>query len=418
MISRFAAMALFALLVAQAVPARALTLVTQPDPGSNVIGAEIVIAAGIDCERTTQNGLAALVAQSILDTPVAGQPLRKAIRAHGGSLSYVVGPHDVRFYLEGLRGSYPALISLFSGVLANPDFSNATLDAAREQLDRKIAGRQRLALDVGIDMLDRALYQRTDAGMSAFGIPETLAAQGSADARAFFAAHYRQTDAIVSVAGASQTLSPEQYRALVANLPQGISQPVAEHIPELPSLSHQLVAHRDVPVPWLVAQYAAPSLGSKDFGAMLILSAFVQRTLADISSVPSIATQSPQERGVGSFYNFDARPANVVVYVDGGLGDPTRTFSSALTVVNVLGHAKLSGDIDQMKSYAIGQFLEETASPEDRAWLGAVFAAQHLSGDGRERVVAAIRATSSADLQRVATRYLGVPTIALVLPRQ
>ncbi|HKU67616.1 MAG TPA: hypothetical protein VJP85_07570, partial [Candidatus Baltobacteraceae bacterium] len=114
---------------------------------------------------------------------------------------------------------------------------------------------------------------------------------------------------------------------------------------------------------------------------------------------------------------FDARPANVIIYVDGGLGDPTRTFATALTVVNVLGHAKLGGDLDEMKSYAAGRLLEDTVTMQDRAWFAAVFASRGVTGDYFSRALKAIDSTTAADLQRVASRYLGAPTIALVLPR-
>jgi predicted Zn-dependent peptidase len=186
---------------------------------------------------------------------------------------------------------------------------------------------------------------------------------------------------------------------------------------KLPSTSRQLIAHRDVPVPWLVAQYPAPDLRSRDFGAMLVLTAFMQRTLTDVSEVPTIATRSQRERGVGAYYNFDTTPANVIVYVDGGLGDPTKTFATALTVVNVLGHAKLSGDLTEMKAFAAGRLLEDTQTLEDRAWLAGIYASQHVRGDYLAEILKAIDATTPADLQRVAAQYLGAPTIALVLPR-
>ncbi len=170
---------------------------------------------------------------------------------------------------------------------------------------------------------------------------------------------------------------------------------------KLPSTSQQIIARRDVPVPWLVAQYPAPDLRSRDFGAMLILTAFVQRTLGDVSEVPSIATRDASQRGVGAFYNFDTYPANIIIYVDGGLGDPTRTFATALTVVNVLGHAKLGGDLSEMKSFAAGRFLEDTQSMQDRAWLAGIFASRHESGD---YVATIMKAINSSDCDRPAAR--------------
>lgn len=414
---RHAAAVLCCAFVFAALPARSATLVEQPDPTSQLVGTEVLLRAGVDRQTPKQSGLAALVAESVMRTPVNGVPLQEAVAANGGSISYTIEPRDVRFYLEGLTGSYGTLLDLLRTALSKPDFSEHTLSAARSALVQKIAQNQRVALSVGIDMLNHAFYQDSDAGMPPYGVPATLTSFGPADAQAFYAAQYRRDEAIVSVVGNLRGVAGAQYENVVAGLAPGVSRPVTVSISKLPSNSRQLIARRDVPVPWLIAQYGAPDLKSKDFGAMLILTAFMQRTLADVSEVPAVATKSAASRGVGAYYNFDSEPANVIIYVDGGLGDPTRTFATALTVVNILGQAKLSGDLGEMKSYATGRFLEDTVTMQDRAWLAGVFAAHHITGENLTYALKAMNATTGADLQRVAKQYLGVPTIALVLPR-
>jgi predicted Zn-dependent peptidase len=325
-------------------------------------------------------------------------------------------PRRVRFYLEGAAPSYGALQQMVAAALAHPDFSAATIADARSKLNGKIDGDQRSALRVGIDMLNRSFYENSDAGLPRYGMSETLAAFSSADVRSFYAAHYRRGDAVISSMGniADARTSPS---LVAAGLPAGSSSPIVVRAAPLPGTSRQIIARRDVPVPWLIAQYHAPDISSKDFGAMLVLTQFMQRTLADVSDVPSIATRSASERGVGTLYNFDASPANVIVYVDGGLGDPMRSFSMALGVVGVLGHAKLGGDLSDLKSFAIGRLLEDSQSLQARSLLAAIFAEHHLGGDYQTQLIKAINATTAADLQRVAARYLSAPTIALVLPR-
>lgn len=405
------------LLTPMRAPAATPLVVEQPNPGGDLTGAEVVLQAGLDRQTAKQNGLAALVAEAVLHTPVQGAtPLEDAVMANGGSITYAIDPRGVRFYLEGLSANYPALLALFQTALSKPNFDAATLSAARASLGEKIAQSQRAPLSVGIDMLNRAFYQDS-AGMPPYGLPATVAGFDSGDARTFYNEHYRSGDAVVSVAGNISAIASSSFTSLVAGLPQGTSPRVTVTMPKLPSTSRQLLARRDVSVPWLVAQYPAPDLTSKDFGAMLVLTAFMQRTLGDVSEVPGIATRSAAQRGVGAYYNFDAHPANVIMYVDGGLGDPTRTFATALTVVNVLGHAKLGGDMTDMKAYAAGRLLEDTVTLQDRAWFAGVFAQQGITGDYFQRALKAIDGTTSADLQRVATRYLGAPTIALVLPR-
>lgn len=416
----YAAAALLGALLLGAAPAAgtpSVTVVEQADASAALIGSQVVLQAGLDRQGIKQNGLAALVAETILKTPVrGGATLEDAVNNAGGSITYTIDPRDVRFYLEGLTRSYPSMLQLLATALAKPDFSERTVAAARESLEQKISQAQSTPLTVGIDMLNRAFYNDS-AGMPPYGLPATIATFGPSDVKTFYAQHYRRGDAIVSAAGNTAGIAKSVLSGAVSGLAAGTSQPARAIIAALPSTSRELLARRDVSVPWLVAQYPAPDIRSKDFGAMLILTSFMQRTLGDVSSVPSIATQSAVQRGVGAYYNFDARPANVIIYVDGGMGDPARTFATALTVVNVLGHAKLGGNLGDLKSYAVGRLLEDTTTLEDRAWIGAVYATHGLTGNYLQQAVNAVNATSAADLQRVASKYLGSPTIALVLPR-
>lgn len=393
------------------------TIVRQDDPAADLIGTQVRVLAGLDRQSPAQNGLAALVAEAILQTPVAGgDSLRDAIAGNGGSIAYDIGPHDVRFYIEGTPGTYQTALGLFRSALARPDFSAAALGQARQALNARSAQTQQLALAVGLQMLNRTFYKNSNAGMPPLGLPQTLAGFRPSDARSFFAAHYLRGGAIVSTVGKIQNMPAAALDDLLNVLPAGSSAAAKVKTADLASNSRQLIARRDIPVPWLVAQYKAPDLQGRDFGAMLVLTSLLQRTLADVAGVPALSTPSLAQRGVGAIYDFDSHPANVVVYVDGG-GDPTRVFATALTIVNVLGHAKLQGDLSDMKTFAIGRFLEQSTSLHDRAWLASVFVNRQLPPDYVSQTVAAINKVTAADLQRVAVRYLGLPNIALVLPR-
>jgi len=122
-------------------------------------------------------------------------------------------------------------------------------------------------------------------------------------------------------------------------------------------------------------------------------------------------------RAVGAEYSYDRVPAHLVLYVNGGIGNPSRTFATALSIVNVLASTRLAGTIDQFKAEAAGDFATGATTLETRAWLAAVFSRGSASPDFLGRALRAIAATTPADVQRVARTYLGSPTIALVLPR-
>ena len=83
-----------------------------------------------------------------------------------------------------------------------------------------------------------------------------------------------------------------------------------------------------------------------------------------------------------------------------------------------MGATAVGGSIEDFKADARGRFARDLESLEDRAWIAGVFAENGGSADYLDRTFASIDAVTAADMRRVAHRYLGDPTIALVLPRQ
>lgn len=395
------------------------TIVRQSDSHSQLVGTVLVVRAGLDRQTMKQNGLAALTAETILRTPVGTPPvpLDEAVAANGGSIHATVDPNNVRFYVESLAVDAPTVLDLVRRALANPDFSPASVRDARSVLVRQIAASEQFALQVGLDMLNAASSQEANAGMPSMGTPASLAQLGPADVNHFYRTFYRRGGAYVSAAGKLDGLDPNTFAALAQALPTGTTSAVPVHVVPLKGTSREIVTHRDVSSPWLIAQYPAPGVDSKDFGPMLVLSAFVKRTLSDIAQVPGVVSATFATRAVGTVYTYDRAPAHLVLYVNGGIGNPSRAFATALSVVNVLAATKLQGSIDDFKAEAAGDFATGATGLETRAWLAAVFAQGNASPDYLQRALDAIAATTPADVQRVARTYLGNPTIALVLPR-
>ena len=395
-------------------------IIQQADQLSSLVGMQLFVPAGLDRQTPSQNGLSALVAEDILNTPVgpARLPLRDALAAEGGSISYSVDGRWIRYYLEGIKANFgPRLLPLFEAALSHPNFEDTALTRARTELDRKIAEEQVVPLTVGLEMLNAAFFTQSDAGLPPYGLPATLASMTPADAQGFFATYYRRGGAIVSVAGGLDAARADDFTKLLNTLPSGTTRPIAIKIVGLHGTQRRLVASRDIAVPWLVAQFPAPSLRSRDFGAMLVLTTFLERTASEAAGNPTITTLPFNDRPAGAMYNFDQEPANVVLFINGGFGDPSRPFATALSVVQIFAHSKLSGNIGSMKSIALGTFIDAASSLEDRTWFAGVFASQGVSADFLGRALDAIRSVRASDLQRVARVYLGNPNVAIVLPR-
>ncbi|MFN2528695.1 MAG: M16 family metallopeptidase [Candidatus Baltobacteraceae bacterium] len=393
-------------------------IVTQVDASNPLTGMQMFIAAGLDRESPNQSGLAALVAESILRTRVGGVPLQDGLLAQGASITYTVEGHSIRFYLEGLSSNFATgILPVFEHALAKPDFSTATLALARAELNRKIAENEKIPLNVGIQMLDTAFYTDSDAGLPEYGLPATLAGFTPSDAQMFYSTYYRRAGAVLSGAGGLNALTQSQFSKVLGALPEGATRSVPVKLSPLSGSEHHLVTHRDIAVPWLVAQFRAPSIGSRDFGAMLVLTSFMERTAAEVAENPSVTTKPFSDRAVGTLYNFDERPASVVLFINGGFGDPSRPFSTALSVIQIFAHSKLSGDIGGMKNIAAGNYIDGVTTLEDRTWMAGVFASQDVPPSYIDRGLDAIASVTGADLQRVARTYLDNPNVAIILPR-
>lgn len=393
-----------------------VTVVSQSDPNASLTGVEVTINAGLDRQRLSQSGIAALVAQTILETPVDNERLLDAVSSSGGSVNFKVEGHDVRFYVESLPADATNVLSLFSHALSSPDFSGGTIRAAREALYAKIAAQQREPLDVGIQMLDLAVADGANSGTPPLGTPASLVQYSPSEVGGFYRAYYRRGNEMISAVGRVDAVG-SGLSTLASALPAGNTRAITTRVIPLRAQGQQLVARRSISSPWLVVDYGAPPFNSNDYGPMLVLSAFLQRTLGDIAEVPGTITPTLASQAVGAEYEFDTAPAKLTLYVDGGIGDAGQSFGAALSVVKLLGTTRIQGSIDQFKRIAEGEFEQRASTLEAQAWLGGLFVQRTGSPQYLSATLRAIGATTPADLQRVAHRYLGNPTIALVLPR-
>jgi zinc protease len=391
----------------------AAKLYLQSDDTAMLAGLELFVGAGLDRESPQQNGLAALAAETIVETPVNGTTLSDAIAARGGSLTWAIGPQYARFYLEAPPASIGALAALFSRALAVPAVTPATLTAARAAVSKRIADDENNPVAVGIAMLRQSYYDG-GAGLPTNGTTATLANFVEADVKSFIAAHYRRGGAIVTAVGHVTAPVAAAGRALVAALPDGTDESVVTTSRAFAANPKRIVAQRDIGVPYVMLGFAAPSIGDKDFGPMLVL----RSLFSDVFDRQSATTLPAYARTVGVIYNYDTKPASLAVYINGQQVEPTAGLGSVDEVLkDVAGKALTPALLKRYKSIAHGEWQTESVSLADRAWSISNFVEQGADPDYADTALAAIDATTAADVLRVAQTYLRKFTVALIVPR-
>ncbi len=392
----------------------AAKLYSQYDDAVSVAGVQVFVPAGLERQTTAQNGIAALTAQSVLQLPVDGVPLRDAIAARGGSLTYAIGMQYTRFYLEASADVLPDVLALVGKALSMPTFTNAAVAPARAELLGRIADDARNPVSVGIDML-RSSYYIGSANLPTYGNAGNVANLTSADVAAFYAANYRRTGTVVSAVGALGDAITNGTSAIVAALPDGPTPALTIKTKPLAAAPRRIVAHRDFGVPWLVLGFAAPSAGDRDFGAMLVLQALI----GDVFDRGSATTIPALERPIGSVYSYDSKPATISLYINGAQIDPSIGLRGVDAILKSLAQKPLNKTIvARYKATARGAFLTDAITLDDRSWRIGNFVEHGLSPDYAEAALAALAMTTPGDVQRIAKTYMQRYTIAVILPRE
>lgn len=413
-------LAMLAPLGAQAAPATDVVdlggtrAYVRADAAVALTGIELFVRAGLDRETDRQNGAAALVAETVLKTPVDGVPLVDAVDARGGSLTFAVAAQYVRFYLEAQPENIAPLADLVARVLHAPNFDPATLAAARSELGDRIADTESDPRLVGLEML-RASYYRDGAGTPALGTPASLLQLGPADARAFYTQWYLRGDAFVTVVGRTGTTAEPAERALADALPVGAAPNAAVAIRPLTAQPKRMVTHRgDVYSPYVVIGFGAPALGDPDFPAALVM----RSMLSDLFRQDEATTRPSVFRPIGSIYDYDVDPAQLALWVNGGQIDPSVGVAALDALVKAAASRPLeSAVLARYRQRARGEWALESLSLDERAWSIGNAVAHGLNADAADQVGAAIDKVTPSDVERVAKKWFQRFDVALVLPR-
>jgi zinc protease len=390
------------------------------DAASPLAAVELFVRSGLDRQAAGQSGLAALVAECVLRTPVdpstgSGQAmaLTDAVDAHGASIGYVVAAQHVRFYLEGTPDGLAAAAPLVARAFAAPAFDAASVAAARTALAQRSADEEGDPLFVGLQML-RSSYYRGAAGLPALGDAGSLAALAPADAKAFFGHWYLRGDAFVAAVGQTGAATDAAGRALAAALAPGTAPAAAVATRPFGAQPKRIVTHRDVPAAYVVLGFAAPALGDRDFPAALVLRAL----LAGVFERPGATTQPPVFRAAGTIYGYDTAPAQLALWINGSRLDPEQGLTGVDTLLKRAAAKPLAASVlSRYKETARGAWTLETVSLSQRAFAVGNAVAHGLDADVGDDVGAAIARVTGADVQRVAKKYFQKFDVALVMPR-
>jgi zinc protease len=379
-----------------------------------IASAQIFLPAGLAQQSSQTAGIAAVTASIVLRSPADnGMSLADAAAAAGGSLDYEIDPETTRFEIESRASELPRLLRALARAVAKPDLSQFA--PARDEVQSAAGDDEKNPARVAYAMVRQVRYRGTGFAYPQAGRSSALARLTSDDVTRFASLYMHGPGTVVALTGALAQSDIDAAGAAFKPWPASAAPVAAAPAPE--NRQNQIIAHREVSGPWLALGFAAPSQFSQDFPAMLVIEALLGRGGSTRALAFGTSNQAPADDYAGAYYQYDANPGTLVIFLNGGAGEIENAMRQAEQGIARLRSKSLPSDlVARARKLALGEYYLSVTSLSDAAWmLGR--SARSPEGVAFENVLAArIAAVSPADILRVAKRYLGSETIAVVLP--
>jgi zinc protease len=310
-------------------------------------------------------------------------------------------------------------LPLMADVSLRPTFPEAELDRLRkERLTGLLQARDNPAALIGI-AFPRVVYGPTHRyGTSANGLPPAIEAMTVADLRTFYAAHYRPDNATLLVVGdvTPSAILPQLEKAFGGWKAAGMAPLVAE-VPNAPQLKSRQIfivdkpeaAQSQIRIGWVGVPRSTP-----DYAALQVLNIILG------GSFTSRLNDNLRERNgysYGASSIFDTRLSAGPFFATAGVqsdktADALKEFFNEL---NGILEVVPADELNKAKNYVALGFPGEFETTGDMARKLEELVAYNLPEETFATFVAAVSKVSSADLQRLAARYIQPDKMAVVI---
>ncbi len=225
-----------------------LTLLTYENYAAESFVLDGLVRAGALAESREKAGLASFTAEMLMrgTRRRTFDEIYEALEAVGASLHFNGGRHVTDFSGHGLAEDLDLFLELLADSLRNPIFPDDQIEPVRGEFMTSLQIRANDTRHMAALTFRETLYRGHPYGQSVDGYPDSIAALGRDDLKAFHDAYYGPRGMIISLVGA---ISPEDALAKVENVFGDWSRNQKE-LPEVPPAERPaglLRAHHEMP---------------------------------------------------------------------------------------------------------------------------------------------------------------------------
>jgi len=396
-----------------------LTVIVRENPVAPVVTVSLLVKMGTRWEQPATAGIANFVHAVMVKGTAkrSGAELAEAVAALGGKISATGEVDYSEIRASSLARFWRDLLGLVAELAFEPTLRTDDVDRERDWLLSRIQKRRDNAPSRAFDAFYAALYGSHPYALPALGTPESLARIDHAAIVAAYRAGYRPERMVLAVSGqvaASEVLAEARRRfGGMARAGAGVDPPVPAPIASAGRIELEMPAQQSQ----ILTGSLAPGLDHPDHAAVKVLSTILGggmagRLFAELRDKQGLAYTAT------SYYDPVREPGALVLYLGTAPENAQQAEAALLAEVDRVRRDPVSAEeLTRAKGYLLGRYAMDRRTNERLAWYLAFYEIEGQPRDFPERYRRAVETVSTADILRVAQRYLGALTTVVVRAR-
>lgn len=404
--------------VSRARLANGLTVLVRENPTAPVVGISLMVRMGTRGETADVAGISNLVQLMVVrgTTTRSGGQIVEAADAMGGSIEATGDVDYSEIAATALSRHWVEMLELVADVTLRPTFPDGVVVAVRDFLLRQVRNRGDKPYDTALDTLTARVFGRHPYAWDPIGLKDSLERLDRNALVGHYQRHYVPGGMVLAVSGRVKTAEVmTQVTRLFGAMPNGTAPLPAPASPPAPATWRETRV-----VPGAQAQILmgalAPALTDPDYAAVKVLASVLGGGMAG-----RFFSELRDKQGLAytTAAQYPARVDNS--YFLAQLGTAPENAARAEAALRAqLERAQREPPSDEelrvAKAYLLGNLAMDRRTNARQAWYLAAYEQSGVGYEFLDRYVAAVRAVSAADVQRVARRYLAVLRTVVVQP--
>jgi zinc protease len=393
-----------------------IVVLVVENPTVDIIAARCFFKGGSRVETSDRAGISHLIASLLTKgtTNYSSQEIAEQIESIGASLGTEVSPDYFLLSLKTISADFATVLTLAAEILRSPTFPETELDLERRLTVQSIRSQQERPFTIAYDHLQKLIYGDHPYGFSSLGTEVTVDEITQADLFDYHRTHFRPDQMVISIAGC---ITPDRAVELVERI-FGDWEPhdqVTAKIFEIPAFQpKRILAEQDTQQAIVMLGYRAPSVNSKDYGALKLITTYLGNGLSS-----RLFVELREKRGlayeVSAFYPTRLEVSQFVTYMGTAPHNADIALKGLRAECDRLVNQPL--DFDELgiaKSKLLGQYA---LGKQTNGQIAQVYGWYEVLGLGLafdQDFVSLIESVTMTGIQQAAQTYLVEPAISIV----